>query len=53
MNFVENNYFIFYGIYSLMEDGKVNSIISILIIVLAEMSNIKRSNIQYRLNSGR
>ena len=41
------------GIYSLMEDGKVNPIASILITVLAEMSNIERSNIQYRLNSGR
>ena len=41
------------GIYSLMEDGKVNPIASILITVLAEMSNIERNNIQYRLNSGR
>ena len=46
--FIEN-----LGIYSLMEDGKVNPIASILITVLAEMSNIERSNIQYRLNSGR
>lgn len=41
------------GIYSLLADGKVNPIASILITVLAEMSNIERSNIQYRLNSGR
>jgi len=41
------------GIYSLQEDGRVNPIASILITVLAEMSNIERSNIQYRLNSGR
>ena len=41
------------GIYSLLDDGRVNPIASILITVLAEMSNIERSNIQYRLNSGR
>ena len=41
------------GLYSLQADGKVNPIASILITVLAEMSNIERSNIQYRLNSGR
>lgn len=41
------------GIYSLQPGGKVNPIASILITVLAEMSNIERSNIQYRLNSGR
>lgn len=41
------------GIYSLLEDGRVNPIASILITVLAEMSNIERNNIQYRLDSGR
>lgn len=41
------------GIYSLLDDGRVNPIASILIKVLAEMSNIERSKIQYRLNSGR
>ena len=41
------------GLYSLQPDGKVNPMASILITVLAEMSNIERSNIQYRLNSGR
>lgn len=41
------------GIYSLQPDGAVNPIASIIITILAEMSNIERSNIQYRLNSGR
>ena len=41
------------GLYSLQADGKINPVASILITVLAEMSNIERSNIQYRLNSGR
>lgn len=41
------------GIYSLQPNGEVNPIASILITVLAEMGNIERSNIQYRLNSGR
>lgn len=41
------------GIYSLQPDGNVNPIASIIITILAEMSNIERTNIQYRLNSGR
>lgn len=41
------------GLYTLQQDGKVNPIVSILITILAEMSNIERSNIVYRLNSGR
>ena len=41
------------GLYSLQPDGNVNPIASIIITILAEMSNIERSNIQYRLNSGR
>ena len=41
------------GIYSLQLNGEVNPIASILITVLAEMGNIERANIQYRLNSGR
>lgn len=41
------------GIYTLQPDGKVNPIASIMVTVLAEMANIERSNIQYRLNSGR
>jgi DNA invertase Pin-like site-specific DNA recombinase len=40
-------------IYSLQTNGEVNPIASILITVLAEMGNIERANIQYRLNSGR
>ena len=41
------------GLYTLQPDGKVNPIVSILITILAEMSNIERNNIVYRLNSGR
>jgi DNA invertase Pin-like site-specific DNA recombinase len=41
------------GIYSLQPNGEINPVASILITVLAEMGNIERSNIQYRLNSGR
>ena len=41
------------GIYSLQADGSVNPLASIIITVLAEFSNIERTNIQYRLNSGR
>lgn len=41
------------GIYTLQSDGKVNPIASIMVTVLAEMANIERSNIVYRLNSGR
>lgn len=41
------------GLYTLQKDGKVNPIVSISITILAEMSNIERSNIEYRLNSGR
>ena len=41
------------GLYALQSDGKVNPIASIMVTVLAEMANIERSNIQYRLNSGR
>lgn len=41
------------GLYSLQENGQVNPIASILITVLAEFSNIERSNIAYRLNSGK
>ena len=41
------------GLYTLQPDGKVNPIVSILITIQAEMSNIERSNIVYRLNSGR
>lgn len=41
------------GLYTLQANGKVNPIVSIMVTVLAEMANIERSNIQYRLNSGR
>jgi len=41
------------GIYSLQADGSVNPMASIIITLLAEFANIERSNIQYRLNSGR
>lgn len=41
------------GIYSLLPDGSVNPMASIMITLLAEFANIERGNIQYRLNSGR
>ena len=41
------------GLYSLQPDGAVNPVAPIMITILAEMSNIERGNIQYRLNSGR
>lgn len=41
------------GLYTLQPNGDVNPIASIMVTVLAEMANIERSNIQYRLNSGR
>ena len=41
------------GLYTLQPNGEVNPIASIMATVLAEMANIERSNIQYRLNSGR
>ena len=41
------------GLYTLQPNGEVNPIASIMVTVLAEMANIERTNIQYRLNSGR
>lgn len=41
------------GLYTLQPNGDVNPIASIMVTVLAEMANIERCNIQYRLNSGR
>lgn len=41
------------GLYTLQPNGEVNPIASIMVTILAEMSNIERSNIVYRLNSGR
>ena len=41
------------GLYTLQPNGEVNPITSIMVTELAEMANIERSNIQYRLDSGR
>lgn len=41
------------GLYTLQSNGEANPIASIMVTVLAEMANIERANIQYRLNSGR
>ena len=41
------------GIYTLQPNGEPNPIASIMVTILAEMANIERSNIIYRLNSGR
>lgn len=41
------------GLYTLQEDGKVNPIASILCTVLSELGSIERSQIVYRLQSGR
>ena len=41
------------GLYTLQPNGEANPIASIMVTVLAEMANIERANIQYRLNSGR
>ena len=41
------------GLYTLQPNGEVNPITSIMVTLLAEMANIERSNIQYRLDSGR
>ena len=41
------------GIYTLQPNGEVNPVASIMVTVLAEMANIERSNIVYRLKSGR
>ena len=41
------------GINSLLPDGAVNPMASIIITLLAEFANIERTNITYRLNSGR
>ena len=41
------------GLYTLQPNGEVNPIASIMVTVLAEMANIERANITYRLNSGR
>lgn len=41
------------GIHTLQPNGEVNPVASIMITVLAEIANIERSNIVYRLNSCR
>lgn len=41
------------GLNTLNDNKDINPLASIIITVLAEMSSIERSNIQYRLNSGR
>jgi DNA invertase Pin-like site-specific DNA recombinase len=41
------------GLYTLMEDGSVNPIASIICTVMSELSSIERSQIVYRLQSGR
>ena len=41
------------GLYTLQANGDINPIASIIATILAEMANIERSGIVYRLNSGR
>ena len=41
------------SIHTLQPNGEVNPIASIMVTVLAEMANLERSNIVYRMNSGR
>lgn len=41
------------GLYTLMEDGTVNPIASIICTVMAELGNIERNQIVYRLQTGR
>ena len=41
------------NLYTLLETGEINPMASIIITVMAEMAAIERTNIAYRLNSGR
>ncbi|MDR2064767.1 MAG: recombinase family protein [Prevotellaceae bacterium] len=41
------------NLYTLLDSGEINPMASIIITVMAEMAAIERTNIQYRLNSGR
>lgn len=41
------------GLFTLLPNKEINPIASIMVTVLAEMANIERTNIAYRLNSGR
>ena len=41
------------NLYTLLDNDEINPMASIIITVMAEMAAIERTNIQYRLNSGR
>jgi DNA invertase Pin-like site-specific DNA recombinase len=41
------------NLYTLLDSGEINPMASIIITVMAEMAAIERTNIAYRLNSGR
>jgi DNA invertase Pin-like site-specific DNA recombinase len=41
------------NLYTLLESGEINPMASIIITVMAEMAAIERTNISWRLNSGR
>jgi len=41
------------NLYTLLDSGEINPMASIIITVMAEMAAIERTNIQYRLHSGR
>ena len=41
------------NLYTLLDSGEINPMASIIITVMAEMASIERTNIVYRLNSGR
>jgi DNA invertase Pin-like site-specific DNA recombinase len=41
------------NLYTLLDSGEINPMASIIITVMAEMAAIERTNITYRLNSGR
>jgi len=41
------------NLYTLLDSGDINPMASVIITVMAEMASIERTNIAYRLNSGR
>ena len=41
------------NLYTLLDNGEINPMASIIITVMAEMASIEKTNITYRLNSGR
>ena len=41
------------NLYTLLDNGEINPLAKIIITVMAEMAEIERSNIKFRLNSGR